>query len=683
MFGNEFRAPAVPLITNDPFFSVWSFADRLTDDVTRHWTGARQYMTGIVSVDGELYEFMGRSMPLSEQYFAGYPKMEQLSCEVRPLTTVYTFATEKIRLELKFTSPLLPDDLDVMSRPVSYITYTVAPADGKRHEIKMYWGFSGEFCVDRPGGSVAFGTTPISVYATSGTDNMLKRAEDDHRIEWGSFHVVAPQAEYNVLGLRYFLNRICWENNEKTDCKNSVFLPGPRPSTYGPEKYQNGIFYRLDEYYPTITLSETISLENLYSNKIALCYDDVHPLEYFGKKALPYWKKNGEDFLKLMRMAYDEYGDVLKKVEEFENGLLKKAGMLSPKYAQIISLAFRQAIAGHKLSYCGDDVIFASKENFSNGCACTVDVTYPSMPLFLMYEPRLVEWMLDPVFRMIDEGLWLYPFAPHDVGTYPLLNGQAYGFYLRHRGNGRTPESYQMPVEECGNMILCVAAISEYEGSYDYFKKREPYLRKWANYLLNVGYDPGDQLCTDDFAGHLEHNCNLSVKAICAIGAFGKMLNEAGYGGGDGYISSAVQMASKWEKEALDAAGDHYKLTFDSDGSWSIKYNLVWDKLLGLGLFSERVYELETEYYLTKFNKYGLPLDSRCGYTKSDWQMWGAFLAKDRSLFDRTVDCMWEWLCDTPDRVPFGDWYFTEKPLQRSFQARTVQGGLFIMMLGK
>lgn len=683
MNGNEFRAPAVPLITHDPFFSIWSFADRLTDDVTRHWSGARQYMTGMISIDGELYEFMGKAMPLTDFYFAGYPKMEQLECEIRPLSTLYTFATDKVRLKLRFTSPLLLDDLETMSRPASYITYTLSSADGLEHEVKLYWGFSGETCVDRPNGKVSFGTTPISVYVTSGTENMLKRAEDDHRIEWGSFHVVAPQTEYNVEGLKYFLSRICWENNAKTDCINSVFLPGVRPSTYGSVKYQNGICSRLDEYFPTVTLTEKINLKNEYSDKIMLCYDSVHPLEYFGKKAEPYWKKYYGDFFVMMRKAYDSYSETLEKVERFENGLLKKAGMISPKYAQILSLAYRQAVAGHTLAYCGDDVIFASKENFSNGCACTVDVTYPSVPLFLMYEPRLVEWMLDPVFRMIEEGLWMYPFAPHDVGTYPLLNGQAYGFYLRHRGNGRTPESYQMPVEECGNMILCVAAITKYNGTYDYFKKREPYLRQWADYLVEVGYDPGDQLCTDDFAGHLEHNCNLSIKAICAIGAFGRMLTEAGYGDGNKYLETAVQMASKWEKEALDASGDHYKLTFDSDGSWSIKYNLVWDKLLGLGLFSECVYGLETAYYLTKFNKYGLPLDSRCGYTKSDWQMWGAFLAGDRKLFDKTVDSMWNWLGDTPDRVPFCDWYFTEKPLQRSFQARTVQGGLFIMLLDK
>ena len=88
----------------------------------------------------------------------------------------------------------------------------------------------------------------------------------------------------------------------------------------------------------------------------------------------------------------------------------------------------------------------------------TVDVTYPSIPLFLLYAPELVEGMLNPVFKLVEKGYWDYPFAPHDVGTYPLANGQAYGYALRYIQSG-DPFTKQMPVEECGNMILCVAAV--------------------------------------------------------------------------------------------------------------------------------------------------------------------------------------------------------------------------------
>ncbi len=679
----KFRAPAVPLVTHDPMFSNWSFATQLTDDTTRHWTGMRQYMIGILSIDEELYEFLGKAQPVNDFYSSGYPKLPQVNCEIRPMTTIYTFENEKIRLELKFTSPLLLNDLMLLSRPASYVTYRLTALDGKEHKLQLYFGFSGEFCVNNGSQEVFFGNDTLSTYVSSGTDKMLQRCEDDHRIEWGSFHVIAPHMAQDVLGLHYFLHKIHQAHNDLKFGMNSFHLPAPRPQTYGLEWYPNYEKMRLDEYYPTIALDEIIELGGEpYENKIVLCYDDVKSLEYFGEKIDAYWKKNGDDFNRLMRRSLDEYEEIMKKVAAFEDELLARANALSPRYADIVSLVYRQVIAGHKLTWHDGELQFVSKENFSNGCAATVDVTYPSVPLFLAYAPELVEGMLNPIFKMIEKGLWLYEFAPHDVGTYPCCNAQAYGFYLRHRKTTRDPFIKQMPVEECGNMLLCVAGVCYAEKRFDYFLKHETILRQWADYLVKIGYDPDNQLCTDDFAGHLAHNCNLSIKGICGVAVFGKLLKDTGRTEeGEKYEKIAKAMAAEWEKNALDPAGDHYKLAFDQDGTWSVKYNMVWDRLLGLGLFSQEVYDKEVAYYKTKFNRYGLPLDNRADYTKSDWQMWSTVLKDDPEYFNMIVDHMWDFLCDTPDRTPFTDWYFTSRPLERGFHARTVQGGLFINLL--
>ena len=185
-------------------------------------------------------------------------------------------------------------------------------------------------------------------------------------------------------------------------------------------------------------------------------------------------------------------------------------------------------------------------------------------------------------------------------------------------------------------------------------------------------------MCTDDFAGHLAHNCNLSVKAICALGAYARMLEATGQDGSH-YAETAKAYAKAWEENAFD--GDHYRLAFDQEGSWSIKYNMVWDKLFQMGLFSSEVYERELAWYKTKFNTYGLPLDNRSDYTKSDWQMWSAAMFDDEAYFNMVVDAMYEFVVNTPDRIPFTDLYFTSKPYARGFQARTVQGGLYIALM--
>jgi hypothetical protein len=657
------RPPAVPLVSSDPYFSIWSMADELNADTTRHWTGTPQSLTSLIRIDGSSFRLMGAERNDS------VPAMPQRSLEITPTQSIYKFEAAGVEVTLTFTSPRLPHDLDVLSWPVTYLTWAVRSEDGKNHAAQIYFDASSDIAVntaDQPVNWSRLETNGLHALRIGSREQpVLQKSGDNLRIDWGYLYVATPTSEDALQAANdRTVTRGAFLSGGQVIPEDAFAEHNPRVR-YGPVRN------------PVLAVSFGLGNVNSQpaSRYVVLAYDDLYSLEYFNRRVRPYWRRKGAEASDLLRAATAGYEQVMAKCRDFDRELMADLTRIGGKeYAQLCALAYRQSMAAHKLAVDADDtLLFFPKENFSNGSINTVDVFYPSAPLFLLMNPQLLRGSVEPILRYASMTRWPWPYAPHDLGTYPLANRQTYG-------GGEQSERNQMPVEESGNMLLLVAGIAKAEGNAELAGRYWPVLTKWAEYLRDKGLDPENQLCTDDFAGHLARNANLSLKAIEGLGAYALLAEMSGRKSeSQKYRAIALDYAQRWMKLADN--GDHYMLAFGNPGTWSQKYNLVWDRILGLNLFPTEVARKEIAFYKTKQNVYGLPLDNRAEYTKLDWLVWTATLGENMADFRALIAPAYKWMNETPTRVPLTDWYMTSDGKQRGFQARSVVGGVFIKML--
>ena len=609
-----FRPPAVPLVSVEPHFSVWSAADRLYDADTTHWSGARQPLMIFLDADGTTYRLCGRGRRDSLEL----PILQQTECHAGATVTRYRFEGKGgLSAEIDFTTPRLTDDLDVFSRPVTYVTVRVKGAKtwNVRVEIAGAWATNDDSAEMVWTTNTVVGVRDIAVGRKDQTPFSIRG--DRKRANWGRVHLVGPMA--------------------------------------------NGT-----------------------TTRFLLAYDNVKSVRFFGAELVDWWRRDGKEFDVMLAEALSDAETLETKCHDFDarfrRDMEKIGGM---KYATIAELAWRQSFAACKFvaNVDGEPFLF-SAENDSGGLIGTTDVFYPQFPHLLYSSLTLAKASLAPTCLYATSTNWPYAYAPHDLGRFPVAEGQYYGMRKGQAIGGGTDDTFRMPVEESGNMLILLASVAKAEGHADFAGRWWGEVSKWAAYLAQFGYDPGNQLCTDDFAGHLAHNANLSVKSIIALGAYALMADKRGEKEtAAAYRRMAEGMVPKWIEATKGGAFGASRIAFDKPGTWSLKYNLVWDRVLDLGLFPPEVAEAELKAYRSLALPYGVPLDCRKAYTKADWLVWCGALTGRRSDLAFACEGLYRFLDETPDRIAFGDWYMTDSSLYIHFIARSVVGGVFMPVL--
>jgi len=638
------RLPALPLIANDPYFSIWIPGDTLNECCPIHWSGAPKHLDAHILIDGKEYRCLGQS---------SRPAMRTLSLSVTPTATTAVMEAEGVELTLSFWSPALPDDLDILSTPITCMDYSLRALDGRGHQVRLSFFASAQLCYDgqvpppMTGDQYRAGELAVA-YIGQAQQRVLGHSGDHITIDWGYLYMAAREGVTmeDSRGLRFTV---------RTEAGSA---PDP--------------------------------------GYVLLGYDDVASVNYFGAHVRAWGLRGGKTLPQALAEFAQRHDELRQKCEALDRDVLAQALAIGGEdYRLIAAASWRHTFAAHKLVATPDgQMALLSKENDSNGCIGTVDVSYPSVPLFLRFRPELVNALCRPVLAFASMPVWQEDFAPHDVGRYPYATGQVYAA-RRKLQNGQTPPPYylypagtdvydpryQMPVEECGNMLIMLEAAVSFGADDSLIRTYAPLMEKWVRYLDAYGEDPGEQLCTDDFAGHLKSNVNLSAKAIVGIACWARTLERLGKKDEAAkWRDRAKEMAQGWLDRCRSAGGT--PLVFDGAG-WSMKYNLIWDRVLGLGLLPDGFYDRETRTYLDRMNEFGLPLDSRADYTKSDWLIWTASLAPDRDVFLRLIAPLAHYLMTTGTRLPFSDWYDTKTGRYVAFIGRSVQGGVYMPFLLK
>jgi hypothetical protein len=651
-----FRPPAVPLITSDPYLSIWSESNNLTDTNTVHWTGTTEALVSLIRIDGTSYRLMGDD-PTT---LSAFP---QTSVQVLPTRSIYNFDNGHVHVTMTFMQPALPTDLNALSLPLSYINWEVYSDDGATHSVQIYDSTSSELAVNSYSQVVTWqrgtaGTlTTLDVGTTAQT--YFSPVGDQVRIDWG-YAYAAASASLSTSSIGYDTTEI-----------NTFTANGALTNTDDPDvpravsSNQPVMAYAFD--LGTVSAS-------VVSRHVIVAYNEIYSIDYFGESLTPYWARNGTTVQQMLSNAETNFSLYQTECAAFDTSLMTDlTGEGGSQYATITALAYRQTFAGMGLAADpnGQPMLF-TKEDTSNGDISTVDVIYPTFPQLLFLSPTLAKAALQPIMEYADSSLWTEPYAPHDLGTYPDAIGDPSG----NDGNET------MPVETVSTMLIMIDLIAKVEHNTEYANKYWSLISSWASYLQPYAYEPGEQLTTNDFLGTLDNSTNLDVKAIIGLGAYANLCQMRGdFTDQATYVALAQADVQHWMTQSTSSSGAQYLFEFGDQGTGVQLYNLVMDQILGTNLFPPSVAASDISYAKSANQTYGVPISSTTARSSLEWSMWEAAMATNLSDFETLVEPMYNYLNTTTVRVPETDIHDDTSNTQSYFHARPVIGGLFIKML--
>ncbi|TBU30301.1 DUF1793-domain-containing protein [Dichomitus squalens] len=661
-----FNPASVPLAVRSPYLSAWLAQGQgtaLNDAWPTFWTGSILGWAGLAKVDGQAYIWMGQP---------GIPnvninKATQQSLQITSTQSVFVMTAGPVDLTITFLSPIEPSDFVNQSLPLSYYSVSAASTDGKSHSVQVYADISAEW--------VSGDDTLIVNWATTTGDVLsheVKLAiqttytEINDRIQQGSaFH-----STLNTVGATF-------QTGEDVVVRAQFATNGTLSNT------QDTSFRAVSDRWPVFAFAHDLGAVTSATSPVVYSIGHVRDpvVQYIIVNAdtqarSSYFWTRFASIGDAISTFLNDYPNALARANAFDAQVKSDASKILADYASLVALSIRQAFGATEItvtknndgSLDNSNTLMFMKEISSDGNVNTVDVIYPSWPLFLYTNATLGKQLLLPLFEYQTTGQYPNQYSVHDMGAhYPNATGHNDG------------KDEAMPVEESGNMLIMTLSYAQRTGDLSLIIIYFSLLDQWTQFLITDSLIPANQLSTDDFAGALANQTNLTIKGIIGIQAMAEIakLNDD-EARASNYSLIAASYVQQWQKLATSSDGSHLTLSVpDDDESWGIAYNLYADKLLGTNIFPSSVYDMRTAWYAEKDNAFGVPLDTRHTYSKSDWQIWTAGTVTSTTVRDQFVRAVLNYASDAKNNQPLGDLYDTIDGTQvaNSGHARPVVGG--------
>ncbi|PBP22484.1 glutaminase GtaA [Diplocarpon rosae] len=657
------RPPAIPLAVRSPYLNVLQFAGSdggnsgyLAGQYSQFWTGQIAAWVGLIRVDGITYTWMGNPGPQS---------VNQTAFEYTSTKSMFSMEVgEKVGMNITFVSPVTPQDQKRQSLIFSYLDVGIESLDAAAHDVQLYTDISAEW-VAGDHSTIAqwdYDTTSDGIsYHRVYRQTQLEFSETSDQADWGHWYWATKDSE-----------NLTYQSGADVDVRGTFQSSGKLPNT------KDTNYRPINQDYPVFGFSTDLgSVTGPVNTLYAIGLAQEKAIQFGGATGIvpldSLWTTFFSSETDALSFFYNDYDTATSTSSSIDQKIATDSIAAGGQdYLTITFLSARQAFSGTQLVGNSTKQYLFLKEISSDGNVQTVDVIFPFYPILLYLEPSLVKLMLDPLYENMESGQYPNMYSMHDLGShYPNGTGHPDG------------KDERQPLEECGNMLIMTLSYAQRNSDIAYLQQHYEILKQWTNYLVEDSLTPGDQISTDDFAGSLVNQTNLALKGMIGIQAMAVIANLTGnIADGANFTDIACDYITKWQSlgVAQDATPPHTTLSYGMNDTHSLLYNLYGDKLLGLNFVPQSVYDMQSAFYPTVEEKYGVPLDTRHNYTKSDWEMWAAALASDETK-KMLISDLAKWINETPTNKAMTDWYDAQNGgFGGGFTARPVVGGHFALL---